>query len=212
VQRAVSLSNPKVIEKIHDNFVPCWSNSMNGGPAQQWQASFDQQLATYENSTYGSVFRHFPNGTGDTNIVMFFCTAEGQVLHALKGYWEPERLIEEIDFVTGLRDTLLKQKLPEEELKLKLADAHRERAQALRKLPKEASRPQEPRAIPSTCPSSNLQKKKEEQAEQAAKAQAFTPQTWDLLAQGHETQAKAPLQEVLKAADEWNPMKQYGGR
>lgn len=50
--------------------------------------------------------RNFPQGTGNTNVTMFFCSSDGRVLSHLEGFWAPAAFVREARYVLQARDRL----------------------------------------------------------------------------------------------------------
>jgi len=46
--------------------------------------------------------KQLQNGTAPQNVATYFCTAEGAVLHGVRGYWRPTEYLQEMDFALRL--------------------------------------------------------------------------------------------------------------
>ncbi len=88
----MTLSEPKVIEKLKDNFVCGWRNIQ--GVETYAGKSHDHPVA--------SSALHTTNGAGGRNVQLIFVAPSGNVLHCLPGYWDPDGLVHEIEFILEL--------------------------------------------------------------------------------------------------------------
>ncbi|MGE4618294.1 MAG: hypothetical protein AAEJ04_00635 [Planctomycetota bacterium] len=88
----MTLSEPKVIEKLKDNFVCGWRNIQ--GVETYAGKSHDHPVA--------SSALHTTNGAGGRNVQLIFVAPSGNVLHCLPGYWDPDGLVHEMEFILEL--------------------------------------------------------------------------------------------------------------
>lgn len=75
------------------DFVCVWKNTQPEQKFPDGQSSWlsGEQLA-----------QQLPNGTAPQNVATYFCTAEGVVLHGVRGYWKPAEYLQEMDFALRL--------------------------------------------------------------------------------------------------------------
>ena len=88
----MTLSEPKVIERLSKNFVCGWRNIQ--GVETYAGKSHDHAVA--------SNALHTTNGAGGHNVQMLFVAPSGNVLHCLPGYWDPDGFVHEVDFILEL--------------------------------------------------------------------------------------------------------------
>lgn len=89
--KALSLSDPAVLQALRSNFICCFKNVIN-------------------EPYIGSSRRHAPdspavettNGAGPHNVQNVFLSADGTVLHALPGYWSPQDMLYYLRYVIGM--------------------------------------------------------------------------------------------------------------
>ena len=58
--------------------------------------------ATTRNTFPAAQWKGLPEGAGGGNIRFYFCDRSGRVVHSLRGYWKPDRLLEEARFALAL--------------------------------------------------------------------------------------------------------------
>lgn len=94
----MTFSDRGVAALVNRHFASAWSNLRPGFNAHEdLNGRFRDAAAC----------RMIPEGHSDKNIVTVFATPELEVLHALPGYWQPARFLEEAEFVLGLRKEVL---------------------------------------------------------------------------------------------------------
>ena len=90
LMRTVTFADANLVDQINSSVVAVWHDqnptfAKNFGAAQQ-AAPTKQQIAAY------------PLGGGASNMLTYFCTPEGKVVHFLQGYWSAEHFAEELRF------------------------------------------------------------------------------------------------------------------
>ena len=88
----MTLSEPKVIEVLKEHFVCGWRNIQ--GQESYAGKSHDHPVASTALQT--------SNGSGGRNVQMLFISPSGAVLHCLPGYWDPDGMMHEIQFILEL--------------------------------------------------------------------------------------------------------------
>jgi len=89
----VTFSDERVIERVNRDFVGVWKNIR---PSQPFG---DGDFLGMDAAQFA---KQLPNGTAPQNVTTFFCTSEGEVLHALPGYWKSDEFAQELSFISDL--------------------------------------------------------------------------------------------------------------
>jgi hypothetical protein len=118
--RTVTFSDPRIRELVAANFECAWTN-------------VDPELR-YRPGLYRNGRRlNLSEGVGANNIAIVFATPDRKVLSVLPGYWSPETLRAEIEFVLLLRNRMLDSSYRLRKGGVEAFDrAHAERAAAVR--------------------------------------------------------------------------------
>ena len=88
----MTLSQPKILGVLKDQFVCGWRNIQ--GKESYAGKSHDHPVASSALQT--------SNGAGGRNVQMLFIAPSGAVLHCLPGYWDPDGMMHEIEFIMEL--------------------------------------------------------------------------------------------------------------
>ncbi|RTZ93201.1 MAG: hypothetical protein DSY81_10725 [Bacillota bacterium] len=88
----MTLSEPKLLAVLEKQFVCGWRN-IQGKEAYAGK-SHDHPVASTALQT--------SNGSGGRNVQMLFIAPSGMVLHCLPGYWDPDGMMHEIEFILEL--------------------------------------------------------------------------------------------------------------
>lgn len=91
--RTVTFSNAEVTKLLDDHFDLYWTNQLPElfrDPKAPPKRYPEAQMA------------QFPEGGGGGNVRVFVCTRDGRIVHHLRGYWSPERLLDELRFALAL--------------------------------------------------------------------------------------------------------------
>ena len=118
--RAVTLSDEKVEKLLDKYFVRGW---MNIEGKRSYAGSSNKHKPSY-------AARNVSNGSGHHNVQMFFLTADGKVLNALPGYWNPPHFLKEAEFAVKLGRVYYQPGLSAVERNEKYLDMHLQQAYA----------------------------------------------------------------------------------
>ncbi len=100
----MSLSQDPIIKRLRDHFVCGWRN-ING---------VEKFAGKSHSHPPDSSAVHTTNGAGGRNVQMLIISPDGDVLHCLPGYWNPDALRHELDFSLELA-AIFNQDLPKDE-------------------------------------------------------------------------------------------------
>ena len=102
--RAVSLSQLPIQKRLKEQFICGWRN-ING---------VESFAGKSHSHPVASSAVHTTNGAGGRNVQIIIISPDRDVLHVLPGYWNPDALRHELDFVLELND-VAKSDLPQSE-------------------------------------------------------------------------------------------------
>lgn len=88
----MTLSNPSVKRAIEENWVSTWHNQCPGLYCNN--TADTRKPIPYPPQQLATVFE----GAGGGNIRLYFCDSEGKVVHAVTGFLDVSRLLEEEEF------------------------------------------------------------------------------------------------------------------
>jgi hypothetical protein len=100
--RTVTFSDPRVIEQLNRHFVLTWYNYQPG-------------FHSCEGSEELKIVDAAPHIFGTRNWYTLFLTPKTEVLHAIPGYWEPERFLQQVEFVAELWTAVSESSVPARE-------------------------------------------------------------------------------------------------
>ena len=109
----MSLSDPKVFDKLKSDFICGWRDIGDQpycGNSGKHPVNLDAVYTT--------------NGAGPHNTQLFILAADGTVLHCLPGYWQPQDLAYEIEFANEINDVWTDKELTRAEKDKKFAELH----------------------------------------------------------------------------------------
>ncbi len=91
----MSFADDRVVDLVNSKFVAAWFNHNPGGrsggaevPQPAWKP---EELELY------------PEGGGGDNAVVYVAGPDGKILHVIRGWFRPERLVEELKFALSLK-------------------------------------------------------------------------------------------------------------
>jgi hypothetical protein len=115
----VTFSDPAVREILNREFICAWANSNPELPSSNFGIIPPEGMEWR---------RNFPQGTGNTNVTLFFCTSDGRVLHHMEGCWGPTAFVREAGYVLAARDRLTVggREVPENTAREGIREMHRQ--------------------------------------------------------------------------------------
>lgn len=95
--RTVAFADEKVVDLVQSNFIAVWHNQSVESARNRPSAPEGAQPAYTAEE-----LELYPEGGGGSNALSYFCDARGRVLHLVRGWWRPERFLEEASFAKDL--------------------------------------------------------------------------------------------------------------